>query len=66
MKRYDIYISGSERILTIYSTCISKACKSFIGTLKKPAKYTLQSKQYASIRYTDNYTILSDYVVMEA
>ena len=66
MKRYDIYISGSERILTIYSTCISKACKSSINTLKKPAKYTLQSKQYASIRYTDNYRILSDYVVMEA
>ena len=66
MKRYDIYISGSERICTIYSTCINKACKSFIETLKKPAKYTLQSKEYASIRYTNNYTISSDYVVMKA
>lgn len=66
MKRYDIYISGSERICTIYSTCISKACKSFIETLEKPAKYTLQSKEYASIRYTNNYTISSDYVVMKA
>lgn len=65
MKRYDIYISGSERICTIYSTCISKACKSFIGTLKKPAKYTLQSKEYASISYIDNYTISSNFVVME-
>lgn len=65
MKRYDIYISGGERIFTIYSTCISKACKSFIGTLKKPAKYTLQSKEYASISYTDNYTISSNFVVME-
>lgn len=65
MKRYDIYISGSERICTIYSTCINKACKSFIETLKKPAKYTLQGKEYASISYIDNYTISSNFVVME-
>lgn len=66
MEKYDIYMSGSERIGTIYATCISKACKSFIDTLEKPAKYTLQSKEYASIRYTNNYTITSDYVVIQA
>ena len=66
MKRYDVYISGGEKINSVYSSCISNACKSFIETLKKPAKYTLQSKEYASIRHTDNYTIQSDYVVMKA
>ncbi len=66
MKKYDVYISGGEEIYTVYATCISNACKFFIGTLKKPAKYTLQSKEYASIRYIDNYTILSDYVIIKA
>lgn len=66
MKRYDVFISGGEKIYTVYATCISNACKFFIGTLKNPAKYTLQSKEYASIRYPDNYTILSDYVVIKA
>ena len=66
MKKYDIYIAGGEKINSVYSSCISNACKSFIRTLEKPAKYTLQSKEYASIRYTNNYTISSDYVVMKA
>lgn len=66
MKRYDIYIAGSEKIDSIYASCISNACKSFINTLGNPARYTLQSKEYASIRFTDNYTILSDYVIMQS
>lgn len=66
MNKYDIYIAGGEKINVVYASCISKACKSFINTLKKPAKYTLQSKEYASINYTENYTISSDYVVMKA
>ena len=51
MKRYDIYISGSERICTIYSTCISKACKSFIGTLKKPDGKDNKSEERCSSGY---------------
>lgn len=64
MKKYDIYYAGGEKIITIYSTCISKACKSFIETLSRQAKYKIENKEYASIRYTDNYTISSDFVVM--
>ena len=66
MKRYDVYISGGEKINSVYASCISNACKSFISALEKPAKYTLQSKEYASIRFTDNYTISSDYVIMQS
>lgn len=64
MKKYDVYYAGGEKITTIYSTCISKACKSFIETLSKPAKYTINSKELADIRYTDNFSICSDFVVM--
>ena len=64
MKKYDIYFAGGEKISTVNATCISKACKAFIGTLNKKAKYTLQNKEYATICYTDNYTICSDYVVV--
>lgn len=66
MKKYDIYIAGGEKNNSVYSSCISNACKSFIRTLEKPARYTLQSKEYASIRFTDNYTISSDYVIMQS
>lgn len=66
MKKYDVYYAGGERITTVYATCISKACKSFMETLNKQAKYTLESKEYASIRYNNNYTICSDFVIMLA
>lgn len=65
MKKYNIYYAGAEKFKCIYSSCISKACKSFIETLDKPAKYNLENKEYASIRYTDNYSICSDFVIME-
>lgn len=64
MKRYDIYFAGGEKLKEVMATCITKACKAFIDTLDKKAKYTLENKEYASIRYTDNYTICSDYVVI--
>lgn len=64
MKKYDIYYAGGEKITTIYSTCVSKACKSFIETLRKPAKYTIDNKELAGIRYTDNFSICSNFVVM--
>ena len=65
MKKYDIFYAGVEKITSVYSTCISKACKSFIGALEKTAKYKLDSKVMASITYSDNHTIFSDFVVME-
>lgn len=64
-KRYDIFIVGSVKTDTIYASCISKAAKQFIETLEKEAKYTLCGKQYASIRFNDNYSICSDYVIIE-
>jgi hypothetical protein len=66
MKKYDVYIAGGEKIESICATCITKACKSFIETLDKQAKYTLQGKEYASIRCVDNYSICSDFVIMQA
>lgn len=65
MKKYDVYIAGSTKIDTVYATCISKACKQFMETLKKPAKYKLTTRELASIIYTDNHTICGDFVVME-
>lgn len=66
MKRYDIYISGGERIMSVFSSCIEKACRSFIETLSKKAKYKIESREYASIAYEDNHSIMSDFVVQEA
>ncbi len=65
MKKYDVYVSGGEKFTEIYSTCISKACKSFVETLKKPAKYALESKEYATIKYTDTHSICNDFLIME-
>ena len=65
LKKYDVYVAGSSKVDTVYATCISKACKTFMKTLKKEAKYQLTTKELASIRYTDNYTICGDFVVME-
>lgn len=65
LKTYDVYIAGSEKIDTVYATCITKACNAFMKTLEKPAKYKLTSRELASIIYTDNYTICGDFVVME-
>lgn len=66
MKIYNIFVSGGKKIKNIQASCITKACKSFIESLDKPAKYKLEGKAYASIRYTDNYTVCSDFVIMEA
>jgi hypothetical protein len=65
IKKYDVYVAGSSYVTTVYATCISKACKEFMATLKKKAKYKLTSKYLASIIYTDNHTICGDFVVME-
>lgn len=64
-KEYTVYVAGSEKIDTVYATCISKACKAFMKTLNKEAKYTLYSKEMAFVRYTDDYTICDGFVVME-
>ena len=65
IKKYDVFISGGEKIGTVLATCITRACKGFIGTLDKEAKYELYSKCHASVRYVDNFTICGDYVIME-
>lgn len=64
MNRYDIYVAGGEKIKTVYDTCISKVCQSFIETLEKEARYNVMNSYYATIRYTDNYTILGDFVIL--
>lgn len=66
MKRYDVYIAGGRKIKSVCSSCITNACKTFIETLDKPARYVLSGRQYASVRYNDNYSICSDFVVMES
>lgn len=65
MNKYEIAIAGSVTVGTVYATCISKACKSFIETLEKEAEYNLITREHATIRYTDNYSICSDFVVMK-
>jgi len=65
-KLYKVLKSGSTQIGTLYATCITKATKQFITTLDKPAKYELDSKEQARIRYNDNYNVMSDFVIYEA
>lgn len=66
MKKYDVYFAGGTKIKTIEATCISKACKAFIAELSKKSTYELCGRSYASIRYKDNYSVCSDFVVMES
>lgn len=65
-KLYKVFKSGRTQIGTLYATCITKAAKEFIATLDKPAKHKLYSKEQASIRYSDSYHTMSDFVIYEA
>lgn len=65
MKKYDVYVSGSTKVSEIHATCITKACKQFISNLDKPCKYELYNKVHATIRYYDNHSIYSNFVIME-
>ena len=65
MKKYEIYKAGSTKVCALKNTCITKAIKEFMKTLEKPAKYELHNKFMARIYYKDNYSISSDFVIME-
>ena len=65
IKTYATYKAGSTQIGTVYATCITKAAKRFIETLKRPATFELNNREEASIRYTDNFNVMSDYIVTE-
>jgi len=66
MNTYIIARAGSTRIGEVYATCITKACKDFMETLDREAKYELYSREHASIRYTDNYHVMGDFVVSKS
>ena len=66
IRKYEVYHAGSTTTGTIISeTCITKAIKRFSQTLSRPAKYFLYNKSVAAIRYADNHSIDSDFVVLE-
>ncbi|CDX00747.1 Hypothetical protein DPCES_1429 [Desulfitobacterium hafniense] len=65
MKLYTVGKAGSTEIGTLYATCITKAAKQFIATLDKPAKYELDSREQASIRYTDNHNLMGNFVITQ-
>lgn len=65
MKTYAIYKSGSTFLKTISNTTIRKAAKEFIATLDKPSSCNIVNSEYASIIYKGNYTIMSDFVIMQ-
>lgn len=65
MKKYDVYFAGGTKIKTVEATCISKACKAFIVELSKEARYEIYDRSNASIKYKNNYSICSDFIVME-
>jgi len=65
-KLYKVLNAGSTQIGMICATCITKATKQFIATLDKPAKHELYSREQASVRYSDNYCVMSDFVIYEA
>jgi len=66
MKLYIIARAGSTRIGEVYATCITNACKDFMETLDREAKYELYSREHASIRYKDNYHVMGDFVVSKS
>lgn len=66
MKTYTIAKAGSATIGSIRATCITKACKHFIASLDRPAKYELYSREWASVQYDDNHCVMGDYVIQEA
>ena len=63
MKNYTVYFAGSTPWIGMQSSCITKACKEFIKTLEKPAKYEIINKEYATVTYLDNYSICADFVI---
>ena len=65
MKKYDVFFAGGTKIKTVEATCISKACKAFIAELSNEARYELYDRSNASIKYKNNYSICSDFIVME-
>lgn len=65
MKTYNVFKSGSTKIGQITATCITKAVKQFMATLDKSATYELYSRGQASITYTDNHTIMSNFVIIQ-
>lgn len=64
MNTYEIYIAGSTKIETVRAKNIKTACEDFVKTLSKDALYRVVNSDYATVRYTDNYSISSNYVIM--
>lgn len=65
-KLYTVYEAGGGKVCTIFASCITKATKRFITTLDQPAKYELMNRFHATVRYNNNHTISSDFVITEA
>lgn len=63
MKYFKVYKSGGGYVETVCASSITKAAKEFIGRLPKSAKFELISRECGRITYTDNYTVMSDYVI---
>jgi|GEM_PF-3349995 hypothetical protein len=66
LKTYNIYKAGSTQIGTITASCISKAALHFVATLERPASYEIGSRQHATVRYSDNYGLVDDFVICQA
>lgn len=48
----------------VKASCVIKACKAFMEQFNKPYKIEKYGYDYAAIRFCDNYSICSDYVVI--
>lgn len=66
MKKYVVYYAGGEPITSVYSTCISKACKAFMETLEKPSRYKRFTRMVGLICYKNNHSSFNDFVVIES
>nr|DAE94827.1 MAG TPA: hypothetical protein [Caudoviricetes sp.] len=64
MKNYNVYYSGGSKITTVKASCVIKACKAFMEQFNKPYKIEKYGYDYVAIRFCDNYSICSDYVVI--
>jgi hypothetical protein len=66
MKFWKVYNAGGEYRETIGASCITKAARAFMSRLPRKTSLQLDNREQGHIRYTDNYAISSDFVIILA
>lgn len=69
-RNYNIYKAGGSKLGTVYTTCITEACKNLVATLECCVggtwKYKLDNRECATVRNSKNYNVMGDFVITTA